>query len=306
MHEWPLLIFTICIQTAIGGMLMVWIFNLTMKKIGEENVFALLKTPLLVIAALALIGLASSFAHLGTPSNAFNAIRNLGSSWMSREILVTSLFIGAVMVTLGLALTQRKINGGLLFLTAIIGLVDVYVMSAMYRFSLVSGWDSINTVTSFYGTALVLGPVLVTSLVIPALSKYQKSQDETAVAVVEPMQNTQLQSEREVNVTAQILGKYAFYVAAIGIGIQLVGLAVFGTTMPEINMIQGASGLSALEGYQSMVVLRWVIELAGLGFLGYLVMSPKMKFSPTYAYAILVVLLVAEGMSRYVFYVLGT
>ncbi|WP_019156055.1 dimethyl sulfoxide reductase anchor subunit family protein [Robertmurraya massiliosenegalensis] len=276
MHEWALLIFTVCVQIAIGGILTLAIFYKGINKLGEETGFKAMRIPLIVIAALSLIGLIASFAHLGTPSHALNSIRNLGSSWMSREILVTGLFIGAACVTAGLALVQKKVNQWLLIVSALIGLVDIYCMAMIYSNSLVSGWNSVNTFTSFYGTALVLGPVLVVSLLAPVLKE-----------------------------KAQSLIKTAFYISLGGIALQLVGVALFGSVMPEVNMIEGTNALASLADYQTTVAIRWIIEVVGVAFLGYLSVAKQQKVSFSLAYVALAVLLFAEGMSRYVFYVLG-
>ncbi|WP_019156051.1 dimethyl sulfoxide reductase anchor subunit family protein [Robertmurraya massiliosenegalensis] len=276
MHEWALLIFTVCVQIAIGGILTLAIFYKGINKLGEETAFKAMRIPLIVIAALSLIGLIASFAHLGTPSHALNSIRNLGSSWMSREILVTGLFIGAACVTAGLALVQKKVNQWLLIVSALIGLVDIYCMAMIYSNSLVSGWNSVNTFTSFYGTALVLGPVLVVSLLAPVLKE-----------------------------KAQSLIKIAFYISLGGIALQLVGVALFGSVMPEVNMIEGTNALASLADYQTTVAIRWIIEVVGVAFLGYLSVAKQQKVSFSLAYVALAVLLFAEGMSRYVFYVLG-
>jgi len=276
MHEWALLIFTVCVQIAIGGILTLAIFYKGINKLGEETAFKAMRIPLIVIAALSLIGLIASFAHLGTPSHALNSIRNLGSSWMSREILVTGLFIGAACVTAGLALVQKKVNQWLLIVSVLIGLVDIYCMAMIYSNSLVSGWNSVNTFTSFYGTALVLGPVLVVSLLAPVLKE-----------------------------KAQSLIKTAFYISLGGIALQLVGVALFGSVMPEVNMIEGTNALASLADYQTTVAIRWIIEVVGVAFLGYLSVAKQQKVSFSLAYVALAVLLFAEGMSRYVFYVLG-
>jgi len=108
MHEWALLIFTICLQAAIGGVVMLALFYKKISALGEEKTYQIFKLPLIVFASLSVIGLAASFAHLGTPLNALNTIRNFGSSWMSREIVFTGLFIAAVFVTLALALARKK------------------------------------------------------------------------------------------------------------------------------------------------------------------------------------------------------
>lgn len=281
MHEWALLIFTVCMQAAIGGTLMLVLFYKKITSLGTEQAFKIMKLPLVVIAALALVGLGASFGHLGTPTNAFNTVRHLGSSWMSREILFTGLFITAVFVTLGLTLLRKKVNFVLLLTISLIGIVDVYCMGAVYSNSLVSGWDSINTFTSFFGTALVLGPIVALSLVVPMLRdlKYEE--------------------------LTKSLVKYAFYLAIFGISVQLVGVAVFATSVPEVNMIAGTNAIAMFDGYQSTVAIRWIIEVIGVGILGYLALFYNRKVAVSFAFIALLALVAAEGMSRYLFYLLG-
>lgn len=280
MHEWALLIFTVCIQAAIGGTLMLAIFYKKISKLGSEEAFKAMRLPLLVIAGLSIVGLGASFAHLGTPTNALNTMRGIGWSWMSREILVTGMFIGMACLTAGLTFIQKKVNPWLLLISSIIGLVDIYCMGMIYSTSLISGWGSINTFTSFYGTALVLGPVLAASFLVPVLKEKQ-------------------------NDLAQGIVKNAFYISLFGIAVQLVGVSLFGSVMPEVNMIAGTNALASLEGYQTTVAFRWIIEAIGVGALGYLSLAKNKKVSLSFAYVALAVLVLAEGMSRYVFYVLG-
>lgn len=281
MHEWPLLIFTVCLQAAIGGMFMLAIFYKKIHELGEEKALKVMKAPLIVIIALSIIGLAASFTHLGTPGNAINTIRNLGSSWQSREILVTGLFIGAACLTLGLALVQKKVNVWLVIISTLIGLIDIYCMGAIYANTLVSGWNSINTYTSFFGTVIVLGPVLVATIIIPMLR------------------------EEESKALAGSLAKYACVISILGVAVQLIGIALFSTTMHEVNMISGNNVLLSLDGYSGAVGLRWIIEVIGIGVLGYMTMSKGRKISFSVAYIALAALFLAEGMSRYVFYVIG-
>lgn len=281
MHEWALLIFTVCMQAAIGGTIVLTLFYKKISSLEADQAFKAMKLPLIVIAILTLVGLGASFGHLGTPTNAFNTLRNFGTSWMSNEIVFTGLFIAGVFVTLGLALLKKKVNFIALLVTSVIGLIDVYSMASIYTHSLVSGWDSINTFTSFYGTALVLGPVLGASLIVPML-----------------------RGEKYENLGKTLL-KYAFYLSIFGIAIQLIGLAVFATSMPEVSMITGTNALSILEGYQGTVVARWIIEVVGVGILGHIAFSYNGKATASFAFASLFVFIAAEGMSRYLFYLLG-
>jgi len=282
MHEWALLIFSICVQTAIGGMFMLWLYDRNIRKSGDETTFSVLKTPLIIIAVLSLIGLATSFAHLGAPSNAFNAIRNIGSSWMSREIVFTSAFIGAACITAGLAIVQKKINPVFLLVTAIIGFIDIYCMAAIYANSLISGWNSINTYLSFYGTAFILGAVLIASFTVPALRA--KNMDETAKNLL----------------------KLSFYIALFGIALQLVGVALFPATMTDVNIMAATTAQASLEAYQGAIAIRWIVEVIGLILLGYLALSPVKKTPIAVVFAALIVIGFAEGISKYVFYVLGS
>jgi anaerobic dimethyl sulfoxide reductase subunit C (anchor subunit) len=279
MHDWALLIFTICMQAAIGGIVVLSILYMQISKLGKEQTFSAMRIPLLVIAGLSLIGLGASFAHLGAPGNAFNTLRNLGSSWMSREILTTGFFIAAACITAGLAFVQKKVNPFLILVSSLIGLFDIYCMGAIYSSSLMSGWHSINTFTSFYGTALVIGPVLAVSLMIISL----KDNSELVHSLI----------------------KSAFYISIFGLAVQVIGVALFATTMPEVNMIGGMNALASLDGYQETVALRWVIEILGAGVLGFMSFSNNRKVPLAFAYVALIVLFFAEGMSRYVFYVLG-
>ncbi|MCL6572598.1 MAG: dimethyl sulfoxide reductase anchor subunit [Bacillus sp. (in: Bacteria)] len=280
MHEWELLIFTMCIPASIGGFLFL---SLIHKKIAASGLdpYKVMKLPLLVLAGLSVVGLVASFFHLGTPTHALYTIMGFGRSWMSNEIVFTGIFIGLACVTVGLAILKKKINPLFMLVTGIVGLIDVYCMASAYTSTLVSGWNALNTYTAFFGTVFVLGPVMAASLMAPVLSAEGNKEAGTKIV------------------------KTALVIAFVGVAVQAIGVALYGTIMPEVNMINGINALSAIDGYQSTVVVRWIIELFGLGLLGYLSRSTA-KVSFSFVYVAVLVLVVAEGMNRYVFYVMGS
>ncbi|WP_019243565.1 MULTISPECIES: dimethyl sulfoxide reductase anchor subunit family protein [Bacillus] len=277
MHEWPLLIFTISMQAAIGGMLVLWLFHRSLEKNGVDT-YSALRIPLIVIAVLSLVGLGASFAHLGKPSHAFNTILGFGHSWMSREIVFTGCFIALAIITVGLFFVQKKVNPWLLLVTALVGLVDVYAMAAIYSNTLVNGWDSANTFLSFYGTTLTLGAILMLSL----NATFIKNADVT-----------------------KKLFKIGFSVAAVGIAIQLVGAALLAAFNGDVILISGTAASTSLADYQSVIIVRWIIEIIGMAIFGFYAISSNKKSMVAVSYVALIAILVAEGMSRYVFYVLG-
>lgn len=278
MQEWPLLIFTVSMQTAIGGIAVLWIFYNKIKKNGKDP-FEVMKLPLLIIAVLSLIGLGGSFAHLGTPTNAFNTILGFSHSWMSREIVFTGMFIALTCATVGLALLQKKVNPALLLIAAIVGLIDVYCMAAIYSNTLVNGWNHVNTFLSFYCTTFALGAILAVSLSVRSLQKEELTKD---------------------------LLKTALYVALAGIAIQLIGLATYSTLGGEIQQISGQAAVASLGAYEGTIAIRWIIELIGIAVLAYVALAPSKKAYYSFVYLALLAIMIGEGMSRYVFYVLGS
>ena len=277
MHEWPLLIFTVCMQAAIGGMVVLWFLHRKVEKSDVDSNSAV-KIPLIVITALSIIGLGASFVHLGKPSHAFNAILGFGHSWMSREIVITGCFIALAVLTLGLFFVQKRANSWLILVTAFVGLVDVYSMAAVYSNTLVNGWDSANTFLSFYGTTFTLGAILMISLKATFI--------------------------KNAEVTKQLF-KIGFTVAAVGIAVQLIGAALFAGFNGEVHLISGTAASVSLADYQSIIITRWVIEIIGMAIFGFYAISSNKKSMAAASYAALAAILVAEGMSRYVFYVLG-
>ena len=282
MHEWPLLIFTIAMQAAIGGIFVLWIFQMRHRKKEIPEMFNLFKIPLIVIALLSLVGLGASFAHLGAPLNALNTIRNVGSSWMSREILVTGMFIGLVFLTVVWTLYRKKVSSWLLLAAALIGLVDVYCMAAIYSNSLIGPWNSIHTFMSFYGTTLVLGAVLAIVLLIPSLYK------------------------QKMELEAKHFFKTAIIFVLSGIGFHVIGVALFPATMAETSIIGSTVATGDLSSYQGMIASRWIISVLGIVLLGYMALSSNKKYFVNLSFIALLIFVLSEGMSRYVFYLMGS
>jgi anaerobic dimethyl sulfoxide reductase subunit C (anchor subunit) len=122
--------------------------------------------PLFLSLLLVLVATTVSFLHLGTPSNAPKALKNLAGSWLSREILA----IGVFTLCLAAAFVSRWVGGAngpselSLLPAAIAGLFLLWTMSRVYLIPTLPAWNSWYTPFSFGGTALCLG--VMTSLSI--------------------------------------------------------------------------------------------------------------------------------------------
>lgn len=179
MHSWPLLVFTLAIQAAVGGCLILFLYNSLLKKsLSEDTLEKANSKSLLVLTILSLLGLGFSFFDLGYPLNALNAIRNIGTSWLAREILFTCFFIGFVGLTFILNLKTKKLSQGLLGLAGIAGLAAVFAMGSLYSTTIFEAWNSVNTIIGFYGSSLILGTVVINILFFPVFQNNEASFEE--------------------------------------------------------------------------------------------------------------------------------
>lgn len=142
---WSLVIFTLLGQAA-AGMLILSFFSRTADTSRAKAWAACI---LLGVGALA------SLEHLSDPTVSFYTITNVGTSWLSREILFVGLF-GA-----GLLLWLITLNAWARRLAAILGLAFVYVMSRVYTIPTVPFWNSLFTYWLFLATSLLLGSSLL-------------------------------------------------------------------------------------------------------------------------------------------------
>ena len=156
LHEWPLVLFTLLSQAALGIILTGEPVVCRLAGDGAQN-----RMRKQSIAALVFFGLAglASMAHIGSPLNALNTVRNVGSSWLSREVLMVGV-TGTAMLWLA---WQRLKNAPqaaecmAAFITIGAGAVLVAVTSQVYHTPMVQTWNSPLSILSFFASSLILG-----------------------------------------------------------------------------------------------------------------------------------------------------
>ena len=156
MEHIALSVFTIFLQTAIGLITFVTIARL----IDQDGIF---KRAIIAAAGFASIGILTSFLHLGRPTVAFYSILRFGNSWLSREIVFASAFIGLTILVALLVYFKpqaRKETNILLVIASLVGLVNIYAMSSIYTSSSVPTWHHFSVAFEFYTAAISLGAVM--------------------------------------------------------------------------------------------------------------------------------------------------
>ncbi|WP_029893222.1 dimethyl sulfoxide reductase anchor subunit family protein [Desulfohalovibrio reitneri] len=118
----PLVFFTVLSQLAIG-MVLVSVFRGRTAEGPEAGG----RIEWLTAGGLLLAALVASLFHLGHPLGAPNAIKHLGSAWLSREALFFGLLLALIVLT---ALTGLKST--LARITALVGVIALFVQGMTY------------------------------------------------------------------------------------------------------------------------------------------------------------------------------
>lgn len=173
--DWPLIIFTLLVQMSVGTFLFLGILHdLSFVKL-DERIFTTVSNSLLkLISAILVLALIVAFFHLGNPLNAINALNNLESSYLSKEIL--SLIIYIVLGTIFLLVykkynTKRVLIFFLALITTLLGFITIAFMASIYMLETVPIWNNLFTPISFYFSVLILGSGVIFYSLIRIINK---------------------------------------------------------------------------------------------------------------------------------------
>lgn len=267
MANTPLILFTICLQAAIGTML----FIMVTKLVQKDQEF---KIAALVTAVLSVVGVLASLVHLGTPTSALNSLLNLGSSWLSREVLFAGAFMGLAVLYAILLYTKPAAKSALNvigWLAALTGLIDVFMMAKVYTTTSVVAWQSSATFVEFFAAMIVFGAVILFLTSIKHLDS--KFITWSAVSVV-------------VVVAFQAAFTISHYI--------------------NLGMMDGPGAASAalLSEMSGLVIAQWLFLILGAGFLLFSKIQEK-KINFTGYYVTGTVLCLGLIIGRYLFYAIS-
>ena len=159
--HWPLIVMTVLTQLSVGALAGIWL-------IGLAHGSSSLRVPAMLSLAVAMLALGASTLHLGRPVYAYRALKMWRRSWLSREVLLFSIFAGFACMYAA-ALWMRLAGSAYLGAgTALAGVCGIFASAQLYRVPARPAWNSLNTTAEFFFTALLLGPLFALS--IPAFS----------------------------------------------------------------------------------------------------------------------------------------
>lgn len=177
-REDPLVIFTLITQAVVGAFILLFLGQ----KAGDSwQVLKNFELPLLfTMIAMQVYALFTSTMHLGKPHRFYRAFNNLRHSPVSREVAAIAVFFNIVL--LYTLLTTTSVYGWipdsitqwslsvLGWVGSITGCLAVYAMHKIYRIKARPYWNHWQVLTSFFGSVLSLGGLLLAlSLLIVSL-----------------------------------------------------------------------------------------------------------------------------------------
>ena len=147
--HWPLIVMTVLTQLSVGAFTAIWF----LQAFGAQSHRAAALIALLV----AMLALTSSTLHLGRPIHAVRALKMWRRSWLSREVLLFTLF--ALAATAFSAVLWLGVHGAdwLGALTAVLGICGVGASARLYLVPGRPAWNSPLTIAEFGSTTALLG-----------------------------------------------------------------------------------------------------------------------------------------------------
>ena len=151
--EMPLVFMTVLTQISLGAFLALFLGDLLSisGKTSPNWIMAL------IVMLPAALGLPLSALHLGRPLKAMTAMKNIKTSWLSREALALGLFTGLMSVNVGLYYLEVSAYFRVFFeaLTLGIGAYGIYAQGMIYQIVARPSWNRKSTLFKFFGVSYI-------------------------------------------------------------------------------------------------------------------------------------------------------
>ena len=275
-EEWPLLTFSLLSQTAAGMFFLLALLRSLLPPAASPARLDGIRAGIAAVGPLLGLAMLLSFFHLGSPTGALAASPN-PDSWMVREVLATSLFLGLWGVCFLLS-RKNRLNAGLQWVTAFAGMAAVFFMAGAYTHSIRPAWIHLNTYLTFFGATLILGAP-------PAVLAFATK-------------------TRETMDSAKAL-RFLVVVAGAAVLLPLLYQPVFLSALSTGETAAQASARLYTGNFLPVVALRWLLALTGLAALIYGVYVQTLRRKPIqvrFLYWATGLIVVGEGLGRYLFF----
>jgi len=295
-REWALPVYTILMQLAVGAFAILWLIRyLAGYKFNAQEIDHIISNPILVIAITAVVAMGGAHFHLSKPFHSFLAVLNFKTSWLSREIVFSILFFMSTMSVLYLTYFQtrrRRLISILGWMAIIFGFILIYCMARIYLIPTQVAWNSTTVIFSFYTTALMLGGMAISTLMVLDL-KF-----------------AEIQKADDVDLLAQVIrysygGLTALTLVLVALSLTIIYVQI--RLLAQGDMIARTSLSLLVDIYLPLFLLRLIFLIYASTSLVYAVIRmyrlkspPQNLMMPVYLSCLLI--LVGEIIGRFLFY----
>lgn len=283
--EWSLIIFTLFVQFAVGGFIITGILEkFFFANTDDERIRGFVHRSLLILGGFIVIAVLISFLHLGKPVNAIYVMNNLAASWLSREILLVSLFalLGGVFYLLHRkAFGGQKVRDIIAVITSVTGILAVFAMSKVYMLETVPVWDSFSTPVQFFSSSFILGSF--------GLLLLFTGKGETHLNVLDTSKEHRIKN----------------FLISIGVLFLIVSFILWLSNVYSLsNTIpsERASIELLFSEYQLIFYLRVVLIVISIILFTLYFIKTELKSSISFVTLILIIVIITEFSGRFLFY----
>jgi DMSO reductase iron-sulfur subunit len=151
--EIPLVFMTVLTQISLGAFLALFLGDI-MSLFGFSNTNWVMALLVMLPSAL---GLPLSALHLGRPFLALTAMKNIKTSWLSREALALGAFTALMSLVVILHLYEVGVFFRLVIelVTLVVGVYGIYAQAMIYRIKARPSWNRTTTNAKFFSVSYV-------------------------------------------------------------------------------------------------------------------------------------------------------
>lgn len=273
-EEWPLMMFTLLCQLAVGSYIILLFIRNSLEKSDRARAAQLTDPGLKMVGPVMAAALLLSVFHLGTPLGAYRSILNLETSWLSREILTAGGFFAFWCLSF-LSIRQGKMPA---WLGSVFGLAAIFSMASIYATSVRPVWTDTNTYLAFYGATFATGCVFAACSV--AVAAKGQAIPEQAGSIL----------------------KTVACVAAVAVLVPLAYTPILVSSLKAGPAAANASAALISDTFAMPLAIRAVLSLAGVWLLYAAVKNQIASLTVSRAAIALLLVLAGEFIGRYVFY----
>ena len=294
--EWSLIIFTVLGQMAVGSFIILGAIHFyAMRKAGVEEADRLSDRVLIAIVIVMFLGFLASVAHLGNPLNAPKSVLNIGSSWLSREILlgvVFAAFAGLFTLMQWQKIGSFAVRNVVAVISAVIGIGLVASMSMIYMMETQPGWNTFQTPLAFFTTALLLGSVALGAALVANYSIVKRRNPDCEEVQCELMHGAL---------------RWLAVISIVALGIEFIFIPMYLSRLAAIGNEAAMTASMMTSDFGVIFAFRLLLAFIGAGVLGMFIyqhsQEPESETAlMTFAYTSFVLVLSAEVLGRFLFY----